>query len=514
MKLIHLIIAFCVCLSTSLAAQSRADDLMKQARHSLQEKEYTKARYLYVQAYRAFANQANYAQAVAAGTQATYLYYRENYYQEAFDLCRQMNQLLAAAEQESQQPMYPQRYAITKERLKMYLKLKNAAQAQLQLNTLADLAAQAANPALSEDLLYTQASYYYTAGQSAQGDKYFNQVVSGYKTRKEYDKATECYKNLITLARDAGSTSMMERSYEKYIAWIDSVKALTAEDKLSALQRQYDASQETIAQKDDKLAGKQYLIVGLCTLVAILVAGLLLVGFLLLRYILLSKKLKKIIQTTNEQNEQQTQFIQNISAQMEPTLQRMASTAGSLQALAPREAEALAGRIEALRRFGADIQELSALKNTLVEPYETSPVQVQAFCRQTMEKIKDRVAPGVETVVDAPQLEIKTNPEQLQRVLLHLLDNAARYTATGKIKLEFKRKAAHLCQFIVTDTGSGLSAEEKENLFKPFKEAKDLAQGDGLGLPICALIANKLSGELTIDPEYAKGCRFILVLHI
>ena len=48
------------------------------------------------------------------------------------------------------------------------------------------------------------------------------------------------------------------------------------------------------------------MIVGLCTLVVILIAGLLFVAFLLLRFIVLNKKLKNIIQTTNEHSEQQT----------------------------------------------------------------------------------------------------------------------------------------------------------------------------------------------------------------
>lgn len=514
MKVIYFILTFFVCFSMGLGAQTRADELMKQASGSLQEKEYTKARYLFIQAYKAFAEKGDYAQAVECGTKATFLYYRENYYQEAFDLCRQMSQFIAAREQEAGSSLFDQRYAVTKERLRMYMKLKNAAQAQLQLATLADLAAQAGNPRLSDDLLYTQAGYYYTSGQPSEGDACFNRLVGGYKTRKEYDKATECYKNLIAMAREANSAPMMERSYEKYIAWIDSVKALTAQDKLSALQREYDDSRQIIQQKDKKLSGKQYLIVGLCTVVAILIAALLFLGFLLLRFIVLNKKLKKIIRTTNEQNEQQTQFIQHISTQMEPTLERMAVAAGELQAVAPRQAEAIGLRIEALGRFATDIQELCALKNTLLEPYEVQALNVHNFCVRVMDKVRGRVRPGVETVVDAPQLEIKTNGEELERVLLHLLDNAALYTSTGKIKLEFKRKAAHLCQLIVTDTGCGMSAEEKENLFRPFHQAKDLAEGDGLGLPICALVANRLNGSLSIDMEYTKGCRFVLVLHI
>ena len=113
-----------------------------------------------------------------------------------------------------------------------------------------------------------------------------------------------------------------------------------------------------------------------------------------------------------------------------------------------------------------------------------------------------------------PQLEIKTNAEHLEQVLLHLLKNAALYTSSGNIRLDFKRKGAHVCQFIITDNGTGIPDDLKENLFKPFNEAKDLAQGDGLGLPICALMASKLNGTLSIDKEYKKGCRFVLVLQI
>ena len=74
----------------------------------------------------------------------------------------------------------------------------------------------------------------------------------------------------------------MERTYDKYIVWTDSVKALTAEDKLGALQQKYDQSLQTIQEKDDKLSVKQYMIVGLITFVVILIAALLFLGFLLL----------------------------------------------------------------------------------------------------------------------------------------------------------------------------------------------------------------------------------------
>lgn len=69
MKISTLILTILVCFSTIVDAQgtqNRANELMKQAQSSLEQKEYTKARYLFIQAYGAFATQENYPKAVDA----------------------------------------------------------------------------------------------------------------------------------------------------------------------------------------------------------------------------------------------------------------------------------------------------------------------------------------------------------------------------------------------------------------------------------------------------------------
>lgn len=362
--------------------------------------------------------------------------------------------------------------------------------------------------------MYTQTDYFYIFGQKKEGDAAFNKLISQYREKKEYDKVSECYQNLIAIARKANNTSLMEQTYEKYMVWTDSVKMLTAEDKLGALQQKYDSSLQTIQEKEDRLSAKQYIIAGLCTLAAILIAALAFLAFLVMRFILLNRKLKKIIQTITEHSEQQTGFIQSISTQMEPTLDEMSKSVAGLQSAAPGQAKAIQARVDALKQFGNHIQELSLLENSLLETYEAQSFNVSSFCEKVMEQVKKDVRPGVEVTTDIPKIEIKTNAEQLQRILLHLLKNAAIYTTSGKIKLEFKKKGAHLCQFIVTDNGPGIPAEKQVAIFKPFTEIKDLADGDGLGLPICSLIASKMNGTLSIDPEYKKGSRFILVLQV
>lgn len=72
MKISTLILTILVCFSTIVDAQgtqNRANELMKQAQSSLEQKEYTKARYLFIQAYGAFATQENYPKAVECGIQ-------------------------------------------------------------------------------------------------------------------------------------------------------------------------------------------------------------------------------------------------------------------------------------------------------------------------------------------------------------------------------------------------------------------------------------------------------------
>ncbi len=509
MKLSTLIIGITLCFSTLSYAQNTsgaAKELMKQAQSNLEQRDYAKARSIYLQAYSAFVAQDDYKNAVTCGMNLSALYHLDNQYKEAFDICRATEAVVLAGEQKQQKKFYDLRFAIAKERLQLYLKLKNSAQANVQLGYLEEFARQTGNSALNEELLYTKASYYYSFGQNAEGDACFNQLISQYKGKKAYAKVNESYKNLISIARKANNAALVGRTYEQLIAWTDSVKVLTAQDELTVFKRKHDESQQIIQEKDDALAAKQYIIIGLCTLVVILIAALAFLIMLLLRFRATIGKQKQSIRIANEHNELKSQFIGNILAQMEPTLNTLTASAGQLPG-----AQEMVVQVEALKNFSEHIQELSSLESSLTETYEITNINnINTFCETLMEKLKVAVKPEVDLSVNALKLQVKTNPEQLERILTHLLKNAAQYTEEGKIALDFKKRGAHTYQFIVTDTGTGIPAEQQESLFKPFTTIKDLTQGDGLGLPICALIAAKMNGSLTLDTSYTKGSRFIL----
>ena len=422
-----------------------------------------------------------------------------NEYKEAFEQLRNAEQALNDDEHAKNKKMPEVRYTIAKERLNMYIKLRNAKRANDQLTRMEELAKAANIDSLKNDLLYMTANSAFTFGKNSEGDKAINELIGKYKVNKQYEKVNECYKTLIDIARRAGNATLTARAYDKFIIWNDSLKALNAQDELNELQRKYDESLSIIEEKDSSISTKQFIIIGLCALAAILGGALALGIIILLRYILLTRKQKKTIQIANEHNQLKNEFIRNISTQMEPTLNTLDATQPGVQAL---------------RTFTAHIQELSELENTLTEPYELQETNVSTFCEQVMEQIRGKVAEDVTLTVNAPKLTAKICPEQLERLLLHLLENAATYTpAGGKIWIDFKKRGAHTHQFVISDTGCGIAEELRENLFKPFTETKDLAEGDGLGLPICALIATKMNGSLTLDTGYTRGTRFVLELH-
>lgn len=485
--------------TATMTAQTSADSQMKQAQELLEKREYHAARSLFYKAYCAFAADGRYDKATLCGVKSASTLHRENKFKEAFDMLRAVDEMIMNCEKSLQHSRPDLRYATVKERMLIYTRLKQAPRAKEQLARMESLAQAAANDSISGDLLYTQANLYYTFGMTGQGDAAISRLISKYKDAKQYDKLLSCYQSLIDFARKGGNAAMTARAYEQYIIWKDSVRVLHAKDELAALQKDCRAKQTIIEEKDSSLAARMYVIVFLCVVCAILAVALILGGIVLLRYVLLTRKQKKAIEVAEENNGQKSEFIRNISAQMSPTLSLL-------------DAKELA--VKALKDFVSHIEELSEMERQLAEPFETQETKLATFCENLAAKMEGKLHEGVKMVVNAPKLSIPLNAPMVERILLHLLENAAIYTpANGKVTLEYKRRGAHTHQFLVTDTGCGIDASKHSSIFKPFSEVRDLTKGDGLGLPICALLATRMNGTLSVDAEYVKGARFVLEIH-
>lgn len=499
-KSISFILLFLFCSTLSIIAQeaSQKSELHKQAESIDIKKDAAQARSLYLRAFSDYSNKGDAAQAVECAVKATQLYYRDNSYNEAFELLRNTDQAVVNIHM-SDSERAKLFYQTTKERMKMYIKMKRQPGAKDQLDRLESLAGKANDESVNNDLLYNKAIFYYTFGQNAQGNAVFKEMASKLTAQKEYDKVDEVYKTLIANGRASGSAQLVAQSYDNYIAWKDSANAQKVADEINALKQQIADHEATIADKDSSLSSRQIIIIGLCILAAALAAALVIGAIVLLRFILLTRKQKKTIRIANDSNALKAKFISNISAQLEPTFRKLDNSQPE---------------VKALLEFAAHIQTLSDLENNTDEEIELEETAIQPFCEQIINDIRDKVDPSITLTVNAPKMSANINKEYVTHILHHLLMNAIEFTpANGTITLDFKKRGPHTCQFMVSDTGERIPEEKREDVFKPFLEIRDLTTGDGLGLPICKQMALKMKGDLDIDPQFTKGTRFVLELH-
>ena len=496
-KFFSLLLSLLFCCAVASAQEVQKSALQQRAEADNEKGDIASARFHFIRAFEDYAGKGQIRQGVECGTKATALYYKENYYKEAFDLLQRIEQAIQLKEQDGSKKA-ALKYLTVKERLEMYIRMRRSASALDQINAMETLANATGDESVKNDLLYNKAIYYYSFGQNAQGNAVFKEMADKLTASKEYDKVDQVYQTLIANGRKAGNANLVAQSYSSYLAWKDSANALKHADEIGALKKQIADNEAAISEKDSSLTSRQLIIIGLCILAAALAAALAVGAVVLLRFIALTRKQKKTIRQANENNALKAKFISNISAQLDPTLQKLDSRAPE---------------VKALLDFSKHIQTLSELENTDGE-VELEDTQVQQFCESLADKVRDKVKSGVTLTVNAPSMSAKINQEYVSHILLHLLSNAAEYTPEGgKIWLDYKKRGAHVHQFLVSDTGQGIPEEKREEIFKPFREIRDLTTGDGLGLPICKQMAINMNGDLDIDPEFTKGTRFVLNLH-
>jgi signal transduction histidine kinase len=105
-----------------------------------------------------------------------------------------------------------------------------------------------------------------------------------------------------------------------------------------------------------------------------------------------------------------------------------------------------------------------------------------------------------------------TNEAQAVRALGAILDNAAKFTTEGSVRLTVKPEGSRM-QFIVEDTGSGIPAEDAEKVFEPFTKLNSYFDGAGVGLTAARSIARRLNGDIILDTTFeGPGTRFIMAL--
>lgn len=120
------------------------------------------------------------------------------------------------------------------------------------------------------------------------------------------------------------------------------------------------------------------------------------------------------------------------------------------------------------------------------------------------EEVEVRLGPSItqDTIV-------QTDTHLFSKVLENYMSNAMKYTAAGSVVVDLEVEG-DLQRLTVTDSGMGIAAENAEKVFDRFEKLGSFVQGNGLGLTIVRMIANRLDGRAYLDTSYTDGgARFV-----
>jgi signal transduction histidine kinase len=181
-------------------------------------------------------------------------------------------------------------------------------------------------------------------------------------------------------------------------------------------------------------------------------------------------------------------------------------------------------RIQAIEASGNELLELikSALDMARLEhgkmPLSVSQVSVsELFAELKSESAAAFRQKGIELDIGLlwPGLTIRSDKVKLKEVLRNLLDNARKYTQSGKVTVEFAVRDKETIEFCVRDTGVGISSELLPKIFDMFYQADTTAKDQaaaGLGLNIVKRLVLAMAGQIEVSSEVGKGTTFRVIL--
>lgn len=216
----------------------------------------------------------------------------------------------------------------------------------------------------------------------------------------------------------------------------------------------------------------------------------------------------------NEALQNTVQQLQEANNQLQQDAQKkaeaMKQVVSDLMATGDQKLAALAGKISDLDEIQPNQAPFERTDNIMVAQVAEEAVRQSGIDQAQYIKFNQTVDPAAAATM------MSTNLQKAARSLVHVLDNALKFTTEGSVTLAVTVDMDKMqAVYSVEDTGSGIEADDAEKIFEPYVKLNQFFDGQGIGLTVARNIARRLGGDLVLDTAFAgPGARFVLSLPI
>ena len=198
-----------------------------------------------------------------------------------------------------------------------------------------------------------------------------------------------------------------------------------------------------------------------------------------------------------------TSIIGSLDTVNRPELQPTTPTAQQLLSTARRQA----GR---LQRLIDDLLVVSRIDRGAI-PVHLEPISL----RQAFDEVNRVVSIEPTFVVDPEGLAVEADRDHLSRILINLVENAAKYAAGSPVELFAWERGPHVL-IVVVDHGPGIPDHERDRVFERFTQVDQSDTrskgGTGLGLSIVKSLTEVMHGTVRVEATEGGGATFVVEL--
>ncbi len=235
------------------------------------------------------------------------------------------------------------------------------------------------------------------------------------------------------------------------------------------------------------------------------------------------KEVRNALSKERELNEMKSRFVSMASHEFRTPLTTILSSTnlmaryaeGPQQEKMEKHFGRIRSNIKGLTDILNDFLSLEKLESGLMEA-EFQSIDINKFIDDLVEETLTILKEGqfFDILGNSDIRKLETDPKILKNVMLNIISNASKYSATGeKITISLKEAGDNL-HISVTDEGIGVPEAEQVRMFERFFRAKNAGniQGTGLGLFIVNKYVTLLNGQVTMESKEGIGTTLNIIL--